>query len=294
MTSSSKTAAAHQVGRSPAPSVDGPALRLPHGVGNVLCARSNDTSLTVVFRDCDLIVGVGDDGEVLFPTDVGLSLLRALDLERGVDFAGRRVLDVGCGSGLYTVAALAGGAASVTAVDISTAAVAATSANVVRNGLAVDRLHPVVADLAVLEPDQGGWDVVLCNPPHFPADPAYAVDDGIQAALVGGADGRAVYDLLLARCGDLVAPGGALVLAHSSLTGVATSATALTGKGFEVRTALIVEMDLPLRRYAAHRDRLLARLYALRRAGLARFTGLRFEVHVLIARRIEGTPDAHR
>jgi len=46
---------------------------------------------------------------------------------------GESVLDVGCGSGVLAVAAALLGAASVTAVDISPAAIAATTANAVRN-----------------------------------------------------------------------------------------------------------------------------------------------------------------
>jgi len=49
---------------------------------------------------------------------------------------GMRVLDVGCGSGILSVAAARLGAASVTAVDLDSVAVEATAVNAARNGVA--------------------------------------------------------------------------------------------------------------------------------------------------------------
>ena len=78
-------------------------------------------------------------------------VLRALvDLVRG----GERVLDVGCGSGVLAVAALALGAGSAVGVDIDPAARAATRANAARNGVA-DRLA-VLDDVARLDGTAGG------------------------------------------------------------------------------------------------------------------------------------------
>ncbi|MEU9516356.1 hypothetical protein AB0D28_27125, partial [Micromonospora sp. NPDC048169] len=129
--------------------------------------------------------------------------------------------------------------------------------------------------------------LVVCNPPHFPHDPVYAVDDGIETALVGGSDGRALYDVLLARLDELLAPGGTLLLTHSSLTDIPRTRQTLRRSGYECRTVQICELDIPLRRYAMHRDVLLSRLYPLRAAQRAAFRGLRFEVHTLAATRID-------
>lgn len=72
---------------------------------------------------------------------------------------GQRVLDVGCGSGVLSVAAAALGAGSVTAIDIDPVAVSVTSANAQLNGVA-DRItasdRPAAAVL-------GRFDVVLAN-----------------------------------------------------------------------------------------------------------------------------------
>jgi ribosomal protein L11 methyltransferase len=71
----------------------------------------------------------------------------------------RDVLDVGCGSGVLAVVAAMTQPRTVRAVDISPAAVEATLANAVRNGVA-DRVVVDDAPLAVLA---GPYDVVVAN-----------------------------------------------------------------------------------------------------------------------------------
>jgi ribosomal protein L11 methyltransferase len=82
--------------------------------------------------------------------------LRAL---RASMFQGARVLDVGCGSGVLSVAAALFGAASVEAIDISASAVQTTRDNAARNGVAAS--GPGVDD-ATRRVD-GAYDVVVAN-----------------------------------------------------------------------------------------------------------------------------------
>lgn len=70
----------------------------------------------------------------------------------------RRVLDYGCGSGILAIGAALHKAATVDAVDIDPAAVDATQANAVRNGVAVQAGLPDMVD----QPDTR-YDVVLAN-----------------------------------------------------------------------------------------------------------------------------------
>lgn len=85
--------------------------------------------------------------------------------------AGRRALDVFCYAGGFTVYALAGGAESVTAVDISPAAVKALERNVRRNHLDLNRVETVVADAfaAMQSLAAGGrkYELVVVDPPAF-------------------------------------------------------------------------------------------------------------------------------
>jgi ribosomal protein L11 methyltransferase len=75
-----------------------------------------------------------------------------------VDLApGARVLDVGCGSGILSVAAMQLGAASCVAIDVATEAVEAARANAARNGVVVDVRHELIDDV------DGTFDVVVAN-----------------------------------------------------------------------------------------------------------------------------------
>jgi ribosomal protein L11 methyltransferase len=73
--------------------------------------------------------------------------------------AGARVLDVGCGSGILALTALALGAAGVRAIDVDPDAVAVTRENAERNGW-VERLD---ADTATLDTLSGTYPVVVAN-----------------------------------------------------------------------------------------------------------------------------------
>jgi ribosomal protein L11 methyltransferase len=100
----------------------------------------------------------------------------------GLDLAGKRVLDFGCGSGILAVAALKLGAASAVAIDNDPQALLATRENAVRNGVA-DRLI-VQSDKAAHAP---ACDVLLANillPPLLSLAPllqSLVLPDGVAA-----------------------------------------------------------------------------------------------------------------
>lgn len=241
------------------------------------------------FRGHRLRIQVEDPTEVLFPTDCGLSLVAALDQPDATDFQGVNALDLGCGSGLYTVAMLATGADRVTALDINGASARVTTGNVEANGLDVSRLTCVTADLAEYVPAER-FDMVVTNLPHLPYDPSYATGNGLEAALVAGHNGRALYDAVLERIDDLLLPGGRLLMAHSSLTDVPRTISELEKRGYEWRTLEVCEMDIPLLAYAEHKEIMLGHLKEQRAAGHAEFEDERFNVHALEFHRPVGAP----
>ena len=109
---------------------------------------------------------VDDDNAVVVTLDPGLAFgtgthpttalcLRWLD---AADLKGRSVIDYGCGSGVWAVAALKLGAAEVVAVDHDPQALLATRENARRNGVA-ERLRVQGPDASVKK----GADLVLAN-----------------------------------------------------------------------------------------------------------------------------------
>jgi ribosomal protein L11 methyltransferase len=104
---------------------------------------------TVIRIEPGAAFGLGDH-----PTTV--LCLRAL---RDSMFPGASVLDVGCGSGVLSVAAAVFGASAVDAIDIAPAAMEATTANAARNGVAA-LVHPSLASLVDVH---GEYDIVLAN-----------------------------------------------------------------------------------------------------------------------------------
>ncbi|NPV46195.1 MAG: 50S ribosomal protein L11 methyltransferase [Armatimonadetes bacterium] len=111
--------------------------------------------------------GASRPGDLVIELDPGMAFgtgahpttrLCLVALERHLR-PGMRVIDLGCGSGLLTVAALKLGAAQVLAVDNDALAVQATRENCQRNG--VDGCEVVLAD--GLGPVRGQWDLIVAN-----------------------------------------------------------------------------------------------------------------------------------
>ncbi|MDX1570243.1 MAG: 50S ribosomal protein L11 methyltransferase [Xanthomonadales bacterium] len=124
------------------------------------------------------------DPGLAFGTGTHPSTAMCLEFLDSLDLTGRRVLDLGCGSGILAVAAGVLGAEEVLAVDIDPQAEQATRLNIEAN----DQQGRVrVAPVAELAP--GGFDVIVANI--------------LAGTLVE----------LAPLVGSLAAPGGALALA---------------------------------------------------------------------------------
>ena len=93
-------------------------------------------------------------------------------------FGFERVLNCYCYTGGFSVAALAGGAAHVTAIDSSAPALARAADNVARNGFDAARHEAVDADvnqrLRAFLDERRAFDAIVLDPPKFAPTVAHA------------------------------------------------------------------------------------------------------------------------
>ena len=148
--------------------------------------ETDDVANAVIVRiDPGLAFGTG-----LHPSTA--LCLRWLD---GLDLAGLRVLDFGCGSGILAIAALGLGALSVSAVDTDPNAVAATHENAQKNGIE-DGLF-VTQDVAEIT---GSFDIVVAN---ILADPLVR-NAGVISDRVAPGGSLALSGILLEQTGRVI------------------------------------------------------------------------------------------
>ena len=122
------------------------------------------------------------------------------------------VLDVCTGSGALAVSAALAGATSVTAVDVSRRALATARANARLNGVRVRARRGQLLDAVPGE----AFDLIVANPPYLPS-PGELPTRGTARHTDAGPDGRVLLDRLIAKAPRHLAPGGALLVTHSSI-----------------------------------------------------------------------------
>jgi release factor glutamine methyltransferase len=153
--------------------------------------------------------------DVLIPRpETEHSVEKVLELATGL--AAPRIVDVGTGSGAIAVA-VAGKlpGAAMTAIDLSSAALAVARENAARNGVA-DRIRFLQGDL--LAPVAGQqFEIVVSNPPYVAESDRVSLavevrDHEPELALFAGAEGLAIYRRLIPQAFRALVPGGCLVL----------------------------------------------------------------------------------
>lgn len=143
---------------------------------------------------------------------------------------GRRVVELGCGSGLASIAAAKGGA-SVIAVDTNPEAVRLARANARRNEVPV---RVVQGDL--LSALRGTVDVVLFNPPYLPTsdeDEAGARRTRLFEAWDAGPQGIDVVMCLAEQLGQGHMAAKELLLVTSTLQDGGALSRRFRGLGYE-------------------------------------------------------------
>ncbi len=153
---------------------------------------------------------------------------------RSLDLAGKRVMEIGTGSGLLALCALQAGAASVLATDVNPHAVLNARYNAERLGLAerFEVRHVREEDrgaFVVLEPGET-FDLIISNPPWE--------DAGVQRI-----EDYALYDpgwlllqSLLDGLPERLEPGGRLLLAYGTRSGVIAVIREANARGYPVTT----------------------------------------------------------
>jgi release factor glutamine methyltransferase len=146
-----------------------------------------------------------------------------------LDLAGRRVADVGTGSGILALAAARAGAASVVALDINPHAVRTTAENALANGYG-KRVTAVCSDLFSALAPGPIFDVILSNPPYFPGEPIDLADRAWHA-------GHDYCDIasLFAQARDRLAPGGRFFVLLSSDSDLKHLRGLIRGANFRTR-----------------------------------------------------------
>lgn len=158
---------------------------------------------------------------VYYPREDSLLLAAALGKET---LAGKKALDMGCGSGFLAVV-MAKNGAQVTAADISKDAVKAAKGSAESNGVSIDVLQ---SDL--FSSVAGVFDLIAFNPPYLPV----AEDDKTYS---GGQTGRDVIERFVRQAPQHLNAGGKVLLLISSLTGERAVMELFQENGFAARVA---------------------------------------------------------
>lgn len=193
--------------------------------------------------------------EVHVPGPASLALARYLFSVRD-----KSVLDLGCGTGLFGIAAAKLGAREATATDLDPAAVECARRNAARNRVKVEVLQG-----NLFEPVAGrAFDLVVTNPPQTPWPGAP------RGSKLAGGDGLHYFEPLLAQVPRHLEPGGQLLTFLISIADTRRFEEILK-RAFRFRPLPRVRRDFTREEFEAYQPGLFEYLCERRRQGLAEF-----------------------
>jgi methylase of polypeptide subunit release factors len=154
----------------------------------------------------------------------------------GLDLAGKRVADVGTGSGILALAAARAGAASVVAIDINPNAARTAAENAQANGFG-GRVSAVCSNALSALAARPLFDVILTSPPSFTGEPLDLADRAWHA-------GPQYRDIaaLFEQARERLAPGGCVYVLISTDSDRAALDRLISGAGF--RATLAAERNI--------------------------------------------------
>jgi len=156
-----------------------------------------------------------------------------------LDLTGKRVCEIGTGTGILALAAARAGAANVIATDINPNASLSANENAHANGLG-DRVTGVCMNLMAAMAPQPLFDVILSSPPKHAGEPKDLTDRGWHA----GPEYRDIKEMF-DQARTRLKPEGRIYLMLSSDTNQELFASLIAKAGFSQRKikeySLVVE-----------------------------------------------------
>ena len=153
-----------------------------------------------------------------------------------LDLRGKRVAEVGTGSGILALAAARAGARNVVAIDINPNAAQAAADNARANGLG-PRVTAVCTNLLSAVAPRPLFDIILSSPPSFPGEPRDLADRAWHA----GPNYRDIA-LLFEQARERLTPDGCLYVLLSSDSDLNVLGALIARAGFRAR--LVAERSI--------------------------------------------------
>jgi methylase of polypeptide subunit release factors len=160
------------------------------------------------------------------------------------DWTGKRVADVGTGSGILALAAARAGAAHVVAIDINPNAAGAAGENAGANGVG-DRVTAVCSNLMAAIAPRPYFDVILSSPPSYPGEPLDLADRAWHAG-PGYCDITSLFEQARQR----LKPGGRFYLLLSSDSDIEYLGTLVERAGF--RWHIVAERSIVIESFVLY------------------------------------------